>query len=100
MNTIPKVKEIQYTGERVESGPVQFGDDWPGIFLRGDHALYIAFSLKTILDNYNKQVKDCDPFLVMALEEFVSILSSCDVRLHPKDDVILRDIIGLTHDGL
>lgn len=25
--------------QRMESGPIQFGDDWPGFFLRGDHAM-------------------------------------------------------------
>lgn len=29
--------------QRMESGPVQFGDDWPGIFLRGDEALHLAY---------------------------------------------------------
>ena len=24
---------------RVETGAVQFGDDWPGLFIRGDNAL-------------------------------------------------------------
>jgi hypothetical protein len=31
--------------ERVETGPVQFGDDWPGIFIRGDQALALACML-------------------------------------------------------
>jgi len=43
---------IDYDKEnRVESGPVQFGDDWPGLFLRGDHSLYFASLLRTVLDN-------------------------------------------------
>ena len=27
---------------RVETGVVQFGDDWPGVFVRGDDAAYYA----------------------------------------------------------
>lgn len=27
------------SGKRPETGPMQFGDDWPGIFIRGDDAL-------------------------------------------------------------
>jgi hypothetical protein len=27
---------------RVETGPLQFGDDWPGYFLRGDSALGLS----------------------------------------------------------
>jgi len=33
---------------RVESCAVQFGDDWPGLFLRGDHALVIAMSVRQL----------------------------------------------------
>ena len=25
---------------RAETGPMKFGDDWPGIFIRGKHAFY------------------------------------------------------------
>lgn len=27
---------------RPETGPMQFGDDWPGVFIRGDNALFDA----------------------------------------------------------
>ncbi len=30
---------------RVETGPVQFGDDWPGVFIRGDRAGWLALKL-------------------------------------------------------
>jgi hypothetical protein len=28
--------------DRVETGAIQFNDDWPGMFIRGDEASYIA----------------------------------------------------------
>ena len=31
---------------RPETGPMQFGDDWPGVFIRGDNALFLAQSVK------------------------------------------------------
>lgn len=34
---------------RVETGPVQFGDDWPGVFIRGDHAAYYAMLLGQVI---------------------------------------------------
>jgi hypothetical protein len=34
---------------RVETGPVQFGDDWPGTFIRGDSAACYATVLRNIL---------------------------------------------------
>lgn len=33
---------------RVESGAVQFGEDWPGYFLRGDDAFDIAMQIERI----------------------------------------------------
>lgn len=35
--------------KRVETGVVQFGEDWPGVFIRGDNAGYYAMALKDIL---------------------------------------------------
>ena len=35
-------------GKRVESGPVKFGDDWAGVFLRGDDALAVALELDLV----------------------------------------------------
>lgn len=38
-------------GKRVESGVVQFGDgDWPGVFIRGDHALGYAMAIEDALN--------------------------------------------------
>lgn len=36
-------------GGRVETGPVQFGDDWPGIFIRGDNAFGYAMELQNAM---------------------------------------------------
>lgn len=32
-------------GQRVETGAIQFGDDWPGVFIRGDNAGALAMQL-------------------------------------------------------
>lgn len=37
--------------KRVETGPIQFGDDWPGVFIRGDNAGFYAFMLKRLIQN-------------------------------------------------
>ena len=34
---------------RMESGPIAFGDDWPGYFLRGDDAFALLSTLGTAL---------------------------------------------------
>lgn len=45
--TVRKLPSVEH---RVESGPVQFGDDWPGVFIRGDDAIFFARHLRTLLD--------------------------------------------------
>lgn len=37
-------------GPRVETGVIQFGDDWPGVFIRGDAAFGYAIYLRTLLN--------------------------------------------------
>ncbi|OWK36082.1 hypothetical protein [Fimbriiglobus ruber] len=34
---------------RLETGAVQFGDDWPGLFVRGDNAISLAGYIDYIL---------------------------------------------------
>lgn len=32
------IRHIPFLAERLETGPHQFGDDWAGVFVRGDQA--------------------------------------------------------------
>lgn len=36
----------QHHTPRVETGIVQFDDDWPGVFIRGDNAMHYAMCLE------------------------------------------------------
>lgn len=40
------VRRFPAEAERVETGPVMFGDDWPGVFIRGDNARYFSVQLR------------------------------------------------------
>lgn len=64
--------------ERVETGPVQFGNDWPGVFIRGDNAI-IGF-LPWLAHIHAHHGDDMDVFARMHLESLMSLLESCDVR--------------------
>lgn len=37
-------------GERVETGPTRFGEDWTGLFIRGDTCALYAFCLANVLN--------------------------------------------------
>jgi len=59
---------------RVETGPVQFGDDWPGVFIRGDNAFAYSMALSDALEQLE------DPLLKAQLEGLRQVLSSSDAR--------------------
>lgn len=55
------MKHIPYDEpNRVESGAIQFGEDWPGLFLRGDNAFGLAMEIGT-LEAYFKLVAPPSP---------------------------------------
>lgn len=60
---------------RVETGPVQFGDDWPGYFIRGDNAFAIVLAIQSVLVN---------PYDVLStgqLKCFAKNLLSCNTNV-------------------
>lgn len=42
-------RQLPSADPRVETGPVKFGDDWTGVFVRGDNALWYARALGRVL---------------------------------------------------
>ena len=68
---------------RVESGVVQFGNDWPGVFLRGDNALFTALfvdqAATRLLQIATEQKSDADLILVAQLKGLAWDLHACSV---------------------
>lgn len=57
---------------RMETGPVRFGDDWTGVFIRGDNALFFANAVEIVTRNYDLN------FIEKAiLERLARTLKSC-----------------------
>ena len=72
--------------ERVETGPVQFGGDWPGVFIRGDNALYFAHVLEMIIAQHGERMHSLMELPI--LKGLISDLQSCDMRQAAlRDDV-------------
>jgi hypothetical protein len=57
---------------RVETGSIQFGDDWAGIFIRGDNAAFYANAINTLM-MYDKS----DHMALSALNGLYQLLRSC-----------------------
>lgn len=64
--------------ERVETGPLKFGNDWTGVFLRGDSAFGYAGVLEALLEHEN-----IDPFFHVQLKSLLKLLQSSDEQ--PKE---------------
>ena len=60
---------------RIETGTAQFGDDWPGVFIRGDDCFNFTMHLDAVLSN-----PDLDQLSVAILRGLQSMLASSDAH--------------------
>lgn len=65
---------------RIESGVIQFGEDWPGVFFRGDNAFAYAHHLQAVLEELVLG-KVPGPIRLAMLRNLMAELQACDVRL-------------------
>lgn len=65
---------------------MQFPEDWPGIFIRGDEAFWLAMQLNIVL-----HPEEADEFALVIARDSVAglatLLASCDVRKKPTPTV-------------
>lgn len=62
---------------RLETGAVQFGNDWPGVFIRGDEAIGLAASIDAAQCN---DMLPCNGPGAVLLQRVIDLLNSCSVR--------------------
>jgi hypothetical protein len=72
---MPEITKVPALPHRVESGPMQFGDDWPGVFFRGDDALNFANMISLALTELPKDARNVRAVLTGLRDE----LRSCSV---------------------
>lgn len=72
---------------RAETGSIQFGDDWPGVFIRGDNAMYYAMQLQMLLDG---SIGPDDFITKTTLEGLARLLSGCHAHGDLKDLQLLK----------
>ena len=76
---MPK-KTITKQTERIATGPLKFGDDWPGVFIRGDDALGYAGTLRLLFAGAEKRAAELSEDDIAAwvrVEELAALLESC-----------------------
>lgn len=55
---------------RVETGPVKFGDDWCGTFVRGDDSFFYAMVIRQVISG------ESHPANLVFLENLANLLGS------------------------
>lgn len=69
---------------RPETGVMQFGNDWPGVFIRGDNAAGYAIALRTHLTNPGQ-----DAFAEMYVKSLLELLEGSNVQNNPTPQMAL-----------
>ena len=78
---------------RVETGPMKFGDDWTGVFIRGDNAGGYALALSALLDGFG------NPIVVAQLRGLYSLLARSNERIgHLSETQIMKPFEEATLD--
>lgn len=70
---------LDHEGARVETGVLQLGADWPGVFIRGDDALAYMLALDKALGKLTG-LKPHEALEVAPLRGLVQLLGECRVR--------------------
>ena len=64
---------------RPETGPMQFGEDWPGVFIRGKHALHSGTVLAAVLRSMTPE--QIEPYNLGILMGLADDLLSCEQKI-------------------
>lgn len=77
-----EVRVLEHTGDRIETGPTQIGDDWPGVFIRGDNAVAFATILEMFLDDMKDSAPANDTAYInrSVVQGLANLLRSCTVK--------------------
>jgi len=66
---------------RAETGVMQFEEDWPGVFIRGDNAAMWAMAIHEVLSEIKESKFAYSYVMVKGLAD---LLTSSDTRLNPS----------------
>ena len=69
-----EIRRLPEQPTRVETGPVKFGNDHAGLFIRGDNAFGFWLSLNAMLDNESDKLDE------NTLTRLSDLLNACDER--------------------
>lgn len=81
------------TSRRPQTGPMLFGDDWPGLFIRGDNAAVYVFALQHVLKNRSIHWAHAETLadLLQELERAKMHTQQEVQKMQPFDDCLLKE---------
>lgn len=111
LRQLDKVMTTAIVTPRIETGPIRFGEDWPGTFIRGDDSAFLSGQLKMALDllkrvDFTKLdlgvTKLDDVIMRSALEGLLNTLFSSNIqkcqdtclKLKPADECVVYKVPG------
>ena len=79
------IRRFPEQSTRVECGPIAFGDDWPGVFFRGDTAAFYAMYLRALLEEMPEQEPELFRSFIarQTMIALANALESCDLTRRP-----------------
>jgi len=76
-----ELRNLPTQDQRIETGPTRFGNDWCGLFIRGDNAFAYAVYLEHVLLLLNpRSMNSMDVIAEGRVRELITKLRSCDHR--------------------
>lgn len=67
------MRQLPELAERIETGPAQFGDDWPCTIIRGDCSFAYAMALTAAIEIIS------DPIVKIQLKNLKDLLKECQL---------------------
>lgn len=64
---------------RVETDALQFNDDLPGVFIRGDNALFYAMQLRHVVKYVEESADHIDFYALNTTKKLIDLLDSCAI---------------------
>jgi hypothetical protein len=79
--TMPLNEKVQWlpaptTAPRVETGAVQFGNDWPGLFIRGDNAFALMCQIRRLADLLKDHPNAEVAFILREFAEYAELIEN------------------------
>lgn len=79
-----EIHVIENVNDRIDTGVIQFKGkgmvDWPGVFIRGDHAAYLVTCLKSMVDLVDEsKLQMVDAIAINSVNQLIELLESSRV---------------------